>query len=43
VNLLHTKLLAVDCTITKNDTLDLLGEFMGINEEVQELSKKVSW
>jgi len=32
----------VDCTITKQDTLDLLSEFMEIKDEVEELSKKAA-
>ncbi|KAF5831797.1 NAD-dependent glycerol-3-phosphate dehydrogenase N-terminus-domain-containing protein, partial [Dunaliella salina] len=35
-------ILNVDCTITKNDTLDLLGAWMGIKDEVEELSKKAA-
>lgn len=30
----------VDCTITVNDTLDLLAEFMGVGEEVAALTHK---
>eukprot|EP00198_Chlamydomonas_reinhardtii_P000461 XP_001689796.1 predicted protein [Chlamydomonas reinhardtii] len=30
----------VDCTITINDGLDLLAEFMGVKEEVEELTNK---
>jgi hypothetical protein len=32
---------AVDCTITVNDSLDLLAEFMGVKEEVARLTSKV--
>ncbi len=31
----------VDCTITYNDGLDLLAEFMGVKDEVEELTNKV--
>lgn len=31
----------VDCTITVNDTLDLLAEFMGVGEAVAALTNKV--
>lgn len=31
----------VDCTITVNDTLDLLAEFMGVGEAVATLTNKV--
>ncbi|EFJ50802.1 hypothetical protein VOLCADRAFT_88690, partial [Volvox carteri f. nagariensis] len=30
----------VDCTITVNDSLDLLAEFMGVKDQVQELTNK---
>mmetsp|Transcript_25433 Transcript_25433/g.55213 ORF Transcript_25433/g.55213 Transcript_25433/m.55213 type:complete len:677 (-) Transcript_25433:1350-3380(-) len=30
----------VDCTVTVNDSLDLLGEFMGCKEEVEELTNQ---
>lgn len=32
---------AVDCTITVNDSLDLLAEFMGCKEEVEALTNSV--
>jgi hypothetical protein len=32
---------AVDCTITVNDSLDLLAEFMGVKEEVARLTSQV--
>ena len=31
----------VDCTVTVNDTLDLLAEHMGVGEAVADLTKKV--
>ncbi len=31
----------MDCTVTVNDSLDLLAEFMGCKEEVEELTNKV--
>lgn len=37
----RTLSLQVDCTITHNDGLDLLAEFMGVKEEVEELTNKV--
>lgn len=31
---------AVDCTVTINDGLDLLAEFMGMTKEVEELTNQ---
>jgi hypothetical protein len=42
VHIIFTRSTIVDCTITVNDSLDLLAEFMGHKEEVEALTNQAS-